>query len=423
MFDECRYFEPGSDPLVIKMGRHKIALTICEDLWTTDSKLKSLYHQPVLDDLKTKHLSAIINISASPFELDKWERRQDIVQKAAETTGVPVIYINQLGANDDLIFDGGAIVANSKGQTVLDSPRFCKDMQLVDLEQIDNIPAQTNSHEPLELLKQALITGLHDYVHKSGFKQVILGLSGGVDSALVAYLATKALGAKNVLAVMMPSRYSTEGSITDSKALAQNLKFDTLECPIEQPHQSFETLLNNIQPQGLNDIAKQNVQARIRGNILMALSNNSGRLLLNTTNKSEMALGYGTLYGDMCGALAVISDMPKTWVYDLCHHINKETEIIPKSILTKAPSAELKPDQTDQDTLPPYNKVDEIIDSFIDRHLITQSSGESDQSLIHKIHMNEYKRFQAPPGLKVMAKAFGSGRRIPIVSRIDFESD
>lgn len=421
VFDECRYFEPGNEVLIVKLGRHKIAITICEDLWTTDSKLKTLYHDSVLDQLKTSKITAIINISASPFELDKWERRQQIVQKAAEHMKVPVLYINQLGANDDLIFDGGAIVSNAKGKTILDTPRFHPDPAYIDLNEISNQAPVQNQHQPLELLKQALITGVHDYVTKSGFSQVVLGLSGGVDSALVAYLAAEALGSQNVLGVLMPSRYSSKGSVDDALALAKNLKITTQTCPIKEPHSAFENTLTPLFKDGLKDLTAQNIQARIRGDLLMAISNNTGRLLLNTTNKSEMALGFGTLYGDMCGALAVLADVPKTWVYDLCEHINQNAEVIPKAILDKPPSAELKPDQKDTDSLPPYNEIDEIIDSFIDRHLIDTTTGESDFEIIRKIHLNEYKRFQAPPGLKVMAKAFGSGRRIPIVSEIDFE--
>lgn len=421
VFDEKRYFEPGDGTLVLKIHGKKIGITICEDIWFTDDKLKHRYTKDPLTEYEKKNLDYLINISASPFEFDKIARRKKVVAEAAKKVKCPVIYLNQLGGNDDLIFDGGCYVYNELGKPIKESNHFSDELVVFNTDESLATPLLKEVKNPYMLIKQALVLGIHDYVRKTGFHQVVLGLSGGVDSALVACLAAEALGAENVLGVLMPSRYSSKGSVEDAMQLAKNIGIGTQTISIEPLHTAYEKLFQNSFTTEMQELTLQNIQARIRGNILMAISNDSGRLLLNTTNKSEMAMGYGTLYGDLCGALAVISDLTKTQVYELCDFINLEREIIPKEILTKEPSAELKPNQKDSDTLPPYPILDPFVIRFIEQQSAdTPTLGPKypSEKVMQTILRNEYKRFQAPLGLKISTKAFGSGRRMPIVARV-----
>jgi len=423
VFDEYRYFEPGKKPLVLKINGKKFGITICEDIWFRESKLITRYHENPISQYARSNLDYLINIAASPFELDKVDRRKHLLSEVAQSLHCTVIYVNQSGANDDLVFDGGGFVYNANGKIIFKAPEFQQELFIFD-SNTDKAPVTLKKPDKYEFLEKALITGVRDYVRKTGFHQVVLGLSGGIDSALVAYLATRALGPENVLGITMPSRYSSKGSVTDSKILAKNLGIRMEKIDINQIHQAFDAAFKNIFDDKINDITSQNIQARIRGNFLMAISNNSGRLLLNTTNKSEMALGYGTLYGDMCGALAVISDLTKTLVYALSKYINRDEEIIPLNIINKPPSAELKPEQKDSDTLPPYEILDPMIEDFIEHHEIKLSPETAKfptSQVIRKILQNEYKRNQAPIGLKVSGKAFGAGRRIPVAAKLDLE--
>lgn len=418
VFDERRYFEPGEEAFFFKMGRYKFAVTICEDIWSADKKLLKRYAHNPLQEIAKKKPDAVINISASPFELGKWERREKLFRKVCDSCQCPLIYVNQSGANDDLIFEGGAAVLDQKGRLQFRAKTFEENLYFIEWDDSKKTLIKNEIHAPLEdlaAIEKALITGLHDYFHKSGFQKAVLGLSGGIDSALVAHLATKALGAENVLAVMLPSRYSSKGSITDSQSLIKNLKIPFQKIEIDPLHKAFEkTFKKMFGKSQISELTRQNIQARIRGNLLMAISNNEGSLLLNTTNKSELAMGYGTLYGDMCGALAVISDLTKEQVYDLAKFMNPNFETIPKSIFTKAPSAELKPDQKDSDNLPEYDVLDPILIDFVENF----TTNPKHRDIQNAVFRNEYKRFQAPLGLKINEKAFGSGRRIPIVQKL-----
>ncbi|MCP5463582.1 MAG: NAD+ synthase [Deltaproteobacteria bacterium] len=414
VFDEQRYFEPGTQELIITHKGQKIGFSICEDIWLNESKTKRFYTNSPLNHYAKAKLDFLINISASPFESDKIDRRQNLLKSVAKQCGCHLVYVNQVGGNDDLIFDGGSTVVNASGKVLFQSERFVEevfywDSQATQTTAIKNPKANKTTH-----IKKALALGLRDYVIKSGFKKVCLGLSGGIDSAVVAALAVEALGKENVLGILMPSRYSSKGSVTDSKALAKNLGIKTKTIAIKAPHNTLEKLLKK-ELGSLSDLTEQNIQARIRGNILMAVSNNSGALLLNTTNKSELTMGYGTLYGDMCGALAVIGDLTKKQVYALAEDINAKQNIIPQAIITKAPSAELKPNQKDQDSLPAYSKLDRFVEEFTEGAELPKSASKK---FVKAMMINEYKRFQAPPVLKVSGKAFGPGRRFPLVGKI-----
>lgn len=421
VFDECRYFEPGTKPLRIKIAGKWVGLTVCEDIWFSEKKLEKRYHNDPILRYRSMKLDYLINISASPFEFNKQQRRENLLKFVAKKSNATLIYLNQSGANDDLIFDGGTYVLNKQGQLLFSNADFSETLQVYDDQEKRSTPAE--SPADIENLRQALIVGIRDYVHKTGFEDVVIGLSGGVDSALVTVLACEALGASHVLCVLMPSRYSSEGSIQDSLQLVQKLGCSHKLISIENLHQAFESLFSSVFKNQIHDLTSQNIQARIRGNILMAISNNERCLLLNTTNKSEMAMGYGTLYGDMCGALAVISDLTKTQIYQLCRHINnKPNPVIPDAILTKAPSAELKPNQKDSDSLPPYDLLDKLVVDFVDHHAVQdhlKSIGQDSKRALRQILINEYKRKQAPIGLKVSEKSFGTGRRFPIVGRLE----
>lgn len=424
VFDERRYFAAGQKPMELRLGKFRFRLSICEDMWFDEPKVKNFYDSSIKNDLAKMCPDFAINISASPFEQDKRLRRQKLFSHFTTSLKAGLIFVNQSGANDDLIFDGRTCVMDAQGRMLLESPGFEETLSIFDTDsatrKIQKLP--NDRKEPLsalEDLRLALMMGIRDYVRKSGFSKVLLGLSGGVDSALVAQLAVEALGTDNVLGVLMPSRHSSRGSINDAKILAKNLGMETMTIDIESVHRHYEKIFKNIFGRNRTlDTTAQNIQSRIRGNLLMAISNNTGQLLLNTNNKSEMAMGYGTLYGDMCGALAVLSDLTKTTVYELARHMNPHFRFISREIMTKPPSAELKPNQKDSDTLPEYAELDPLLERWIEKEAITEKDFKLHKALLQRLCRNEYKRQQAPVGLKVTAKAFGSGRRYPVVMKM-----
>jgi NAD+ synthase (glutamine-hydrolysing) len=419
IFDEYRYFEPNTkfEPVLFK-GK-KLAVTICEDIWNVGND-NPIYMVCPMDEV-VKHSSDImINLSASPFNYDQHQERLTVIKANVARYKVPMIYVNQVGAQTELIFDGGSIVMNEKGEVVEQLPFFKETVQIVELPLSGKPDLSGVQVTKIQKIHDALVLGIKDYFTKLGFKKAILGLSGGIDSAIVLCLAAEALGKENVMSLLLPSGYSTEHSLADAKKLVQNLGTQCEVVPIEN---NFESFLETLKPFFNNlpfNIAEENLQARVRGVLLMAFSNKFGYILLNTTNKSEAAVGYGTLYGDMCGGLAVIGDVYKTEVYELARYINRHGEIIPENILTKAPSAELRPDQKDSDSLPEYELLDKLLYQYIEKR---QGPEELialgfDKLLVERVlkmvNSSEWKRFQAPPILRVSPKAFGMGRRMPI---------
>jgi len=421
VFDETRYFEPAASSLVFELNGKVFGVTICEDIWNLGEVpgIPMYEHDPLRDIVNSTRVDVLINISASPFTVDKPKVRLHILRELANSYKLPTIYCNQVGGNDDLIFDGYSMVVDSRGNLVRLAKGFEQDIVVWDME---------NSYHPIEdpwpieekNIHDALVLGTRDYTTKCGFKQVLVGLSGGIDSSLVAYIAKQAMGAENVMGVSMPSPYTSEMSKEDARKLAENLGIRFEEIPIDELFKTYKKVLAPIFKGLPEDETEENIQARIRGNILMALSNKFKSLLLTTGNKSELAMGYCTLYGDLSGGLAVISDLPKTWCYRLARYINRDEEIIPNRVLTRPPSAELKPDQTDQDTLPPYELLDQILEMAVEKHMgyeeiIAQGYDPNTvRDVLRRLVANEYKRRQAPPGLKVTSKAFGYGRRYPI---------
>ncbi|HRT40510.1 MAG TPA: NAD+ synthase [Phycisphaerae bacterium] len=428
IFDEARYFEPGGVQPVIDFRGRRVGVMICEDMWSTQQLLaRPLYDIDPPCDLAAAGADLLINISASPYYLGKHESRLELMAGHARRYRTPLLFCNQVGGNDELLFDGVSSVVDATGRLVAQAKAFEEDLLLIDLEDLESSRLEAMP-TGVANLRAALVMGLRDYMRKCRFTGVVVGLSGGLDSAVVACLAAEALGPPNVLGVAMPSRYSSEHSVADAKALAENLGIDFSIIPIEPLHAAFERELRPHFAGRPPDVTEENIQARIRGVSLMALSNKFGRLLLTTGNKSELAVGYCTLYGDMCGGLALISDVPKTMVYELAHEINRRAgrEVVPRSTLTKPPSAELRPNQTDQDSLPPYEVLDEILARYEERlesiEQIVAAGFDSAMvtEVVRKIHLNEYKRQQAAPGLKVTSRAFGFGRRMPIAARLAF---
>jgi NAD+ synthase (glutamine-hydrolysing) len=414
VFDEKRYFEPGKEVKVFNFKDRKIGINICEDLWIDDGPT---------DQQVKKGANLIIIISASPFYVGKWQVRKQLVRKRTMANKVPIFYNNLVGGQDDLIFDGGSFAFNQKGELIGVAKHFAEDLLITDLSAAQPIK-DLKENEPTEVFN-ALVLGLRDYVGKNHFPKVVLGLSGGIDSALVCALAVQALSKDRVIGVTMPSPFSSDMSVKDSQTLANNLGIELLNIPIMEIYQSYLTTLKPSFKGKKSDVTEQNIQARIRGNILMALANKFGYLVLSTGNKSEMAVGYTTLYGDMAGGLAVIPDVPKTMVYRLAKYFNQRAnkELIPRNIFTKPPSAELKPNQKDSDDLPSYEILDKILALYIEENrskeeIIKQGFSRFLVSdIIRRIDHNEYKRKQAPLGLKITPKAFGSGRRMPITNK------
>lgn len=428
VFDERRYYESAQENLIWEFKGKKIGITICEDIWTDEYLYRPLYEVDPVEDLVKQGAELILNLSASPFHLGKQEKRISLLRKVATEHHVPIAYCNSIGGNDQLVFDGGSVGITDKGEIAVEAKRFVEDAVIFDLsnkaESSSSESTAESTLEPMEALYQALILGLKDYAQKCGFSRACLGLSGGIDSALTAVLAVEAFGGDNVHGLTMPSPYSSEGSVNDSLELAKKLK---MRCDRVEISATFDTVKKAMQPSfdfAEEDVTEENMQARIRGLYLMSLSNKSGALLLTTGNKSEMAVGYCTMYGDMCGGLAAISDVPKTMVYELARWINRNKEIIPWNTIEKPPSAELRPDQKDQDTLPEYDVLDDVLEQYVEQQLSAAdiiAKGQYDENLIRwiqrRVDFNEWKRHQAAPGLRVTSKAFGIGRRMPLAQR------
>jgi NAD+ synthase/NAD+ synthase (glutamine-hydrolysing) len=478
VFDEDRYFEPARGPQVLDLGGRRFGVSVCEDVWNDrDFWHRRRYHSDPLEGLTAAGATCILNLSASPFTMGKQRHRERMLSAIARKYDVPVLYVNQVGGADELVFDGRSCAFAADGRLIARAAGFAEDVLLVDLEELEggagaaaqthapaiahthapaiahtHVPATAHTHapatdahhpidepnepadddfapvaddfSPASEVWRTLVLGVRDYVAKSGFHSALLGLSGGIDSALVAAIAAEALGPQNVLAVLMPSPYSSQGSVTDALALAEGLGLRTETLPIEAIMSEFDRSLSAVFEGRAADVTEENVQARIRGNLLMAISNKFGSLLLSTGNKSELAVGYCTIYGDMSGGLAVISDVPKTLVYAVARWLNETRcrEVIPAAILEKAPSAELRPGQTDQDSLPPYDELDGILKLLIEDHLGVDEIAAAGfdcatvERILRLVATNEFKRKQAAPGIKVTDRAFGMGWRMPIAT-------
>ena len=430
IFDEYRYFEPCTEFNTVYFNGKRLAITVCEDLWddqpaSSGVSRNRLYTISPMEQLVKQNPDLVINIAASPFSVDTHERRLAVFKGNVARFGLPVINVNQVGGNTDLIFDGGSMVLNSSGDMVVKLKSFQEDFRIVDVDDKELMKSPP-SEEPSERIAQihdALVIGIRDYFGKMGFKKATLGLSGGIDSAVTLALAQKALGSDSIRVLLLPSQYSSQHSIDDAVALAKNLnvKYDTVN--IEESFMSITKSMKDIFSGKPEDITEENIQARIRGTLLMALSNKFGNLLLNTSNKSEAAVGYGTLYGDMNGAISVLGDVYKTDVFALARYINRNGEIIPENTITKPPSAELRPDQKDSDSLPEYETLDSILFHYIEGHksineIIAEGfNPDIVKRVVRLVNINEYKRFQAPPIIRVSSKAFGYGRKMPLVAK------
>jgi NAD+ synthase (glutamine-hydrolysing) len=424
VFDESRYFEPGQSVGIYDFEGFRLGITICEDIWN-DKKFwaKRLYPRDPVEECVKAGANLLLNIASSPYNTEKIQLRHAMLKNIASTRRIPVVYVNHVGGNDQLVFDGSSMAFNAQGDLCARAHSFAEDLVIFDTADSAKEVRPAPAGETEEVY-QALCLGVRDYVRKCGFEKVIVGLSGGIDSSLVATIAADALGPQRVLAVSMPGPYSSPGSLSDAKALAANLHIEYRVISIKPIYESY---LATLEPQFQgrdHDVTEENIQARVRGNILMALSNKFGALVLSTGNKSELAVGYCTLYGDMAGGLAALADVPKTMVYALARYVNRSGERIPQACLDKPPSAELRANQTDQDTLPPYEVLDVVLRAYIEENLcadeIVKRYGVESQlvrELVHRVNAAEYKRQQAPPTLKVTAKAFGMGRRYPIAQK------
>lgn len=423
VFDEDRYFEPADEPTIISWNGLKIGITICEDIWTGSLPIRARYAVDPLSHLETANLDLLLNLSASPWHRGKGSQRLEIIRHAAARCGCPVAYCNSVGGNDELVFDGQSVIMRPDGQLLGKLQGFASDSAVVSLEATPIAPNKAGTQDAQAEVFAALMLGLRDYAHKSGFKRALIGLSGGIDSALVAVIAAEALGKENVIGVSLPSAISSQHSQDDAEELAKNLGIAFHKIGIKDVVSAAESTLEPYFEGFQRDVTEENIQARARGLLLMAMSNKFSALLLTTGNKSEIAVGYCTLYGDMCGGLAVISDLPKMDVYALCRWINREKEIIPTNTIEKPPSAELRPNQKDQDSLPPYDILDAILRLYVEEgksraEIIGLGFDEATvRDICRKVDLNEYKRKQAAPGLKITPLAFGVGRRIPIVQK------
>ena len=431
IFDEYRYFEPNRDFQLLHFKDKKIAVTICEDLWfdqPADNAFSNnrLYTENPLEKLAGLDPDLVINLAASPFSYLRQQVKTAIFTDNARKFRLPILYVNQVGAQTELVFEGGSMAVNRQGKIVGSLKLFREDSQVIDIDELimDNLPEV--SHQPWErpkLIYHALLLGIRDYFEKMDFRKATLGLSGGIDSAVTLVLASEALGPENLTVLLMPSKYSSDHSLKDAKQLARNLGVSYQVIPIQDTFDSFQQDLKPLFEGLPEDITEENLQSRIRGTMLMALSNKFGHILLNTSNKSEAAVGYGTLYGDMAGGISVLGDVYKTDVYKLAEFINREKKIIPENILTKPPSAELKPDQKDTDSLPAYEKLDQILYAYIEQQKSMEEiiAEGMEKKLVERIiglvNQNEYKRYQTPPILRISSKAFGVGRRMPLVAK------
>lgn len=427
VFDEVRHFAPARTHEVLKFRGVRIGLSICEDCWYPYEFADGhrLYTVNPMARLKAAGAQLVINLSASPFTVGKADIRRRLLTRAAREFRYPVVYVNLVGGNDDLVFDGHSLMVNGRGEVLREGKQFAEDDLVVTLDELrrgkGTPPAAA---PPIRQVHDALVLGLRDYMAKCGFREVVIGLSGGIDSGVVCALAVAALGPHAVRGVCLPSPYSSEGSVRDAEALARNLGVHCERIPIDEIYAVYRRVLGGRTAAQPPDLAEENLQARIRGTILMTISNRTGAIVLSTGNKSELAVGYCTIYGDMVGGLALISDIPKTMVVELARWINREGVVIPEAILTKPPSAELRPDQTDQDTLPPYEILDGILKAHIEERLRVDEIVARGydravvEEVIRRVNRNEYKRRQAAPGIKVTSKAFGLGRRFPIAARM-----
>ena len=436
VFDEDRYFEQTHDISIAKISGRKFGISICEDVWGADVVWPgTIHHKDPVECMVRQGAEIIINISASPFTIGKQDVRLKMLTGHAKRNKVPIVFVNQIGGNDDLVFDGNSLVINKEGIVVGRASGFKEELLMVEFKGSDLTIGGNKSRlakketrysageGDIESVYNALVLGTRDYVKKCGFKKAVIGLSGGIDSAVTAVIAVKALGKNKVLGVTMPSTFSSKGSVDDSMVLAKRLGIKCELIPIKSVYNAYTKTLSGVFAGLPFDVTEENLQARIRGKILMAISNKHGYLVLTTGNKSELAVGYCTLYGDMCGGLAVISDIPKTMVYSLAEYINRRKEIIPADTIEKPPSAELRPNQKDQDSLPSYDVLDGVLRAYVEESkdvgdIIEMGYDESlVKDIINKVDRNEYKRKQAAPGLKVTTKAFGTGRRMPLAQR------
>jgi NAD+ synthase (glutamine-hydrolysing) len=430
VFDETRYFQPAHSQHTFVLGEQTLGITICEDTWNDKNFwAQRLYARDPVAEIAAKGSSVLLNISSSPYTVDKRALREDMLRAIVMKHNLPMVYVNQVGGDDSLVFDGSSIAIAADGQIAARAKSFEEDLVFFDTKTGEG-EIHASLENELDGVYRALVLGTRDYVRKCGFRKVVIGLSGGIDSALVATIASDALGRENVVGVAMPGPYSSDGSIRDAKGLAQNLGIELLVLPIGEAFESYRKILEAPFAGTAMDVAEENLQARIRGNLLMALSNKFGSLVLSTGNKSEMAVGYCTLYGDMAGGLAVISDVPKTMVYELAEFVNNSAgrARIPLETIAKPPSAELRPNQTDQDTLPPYDVLDRILKAYVEdlqtpEQIATETGYEIAliRSVVLRVDQNEYKRKQAPPGLKVTSKAFSVGRRFPLAQKYSVE--
>lgn len=426
VFDESRYFQPAKHQDVYPLSEECLGITICEDIWNDKNFwAKSLYERDPVAELVGQGATIVVNISASPYTFDKRSIRLDMLRSLARSHGRPVVYVNQFGGNDSLVFDGSSLALTAEGRVAAQARSFVEDMVLFDTA-TGNGDIHPQPDNELSFAFDALVCGTRDYMRKCGFKQALVGLSGGIDSAVVACIAAAAVGKENVTGVAMPGPYSSEGSIRDAAAVAHNLGIKFLTLPIQDVFVTYRKTLHDVFAGCPENVTEENLQARIRGNLLMALSNKFGALVLSTGNKSEIAVGYCTLYGDMAGGLAVISDVPKTMVYQLAAVINRAGEVVPRATIEKPPSAELRPNQTDQDSLPPYDVLDRILKAYVEEvrtpeQIADQYGFPLDlvRAVAVKVDLNEYKRKQAAPGLKITSRAFGFGRPFPIAQRFE----
>jgi len=421
IFDEYRYFEPNRSFGIIEYENQRIALTICEDLWNISPD--PLYVANPMEKLAGFNPDIVINIAASPFSYTQHEKRKEVLENNVTRYGIPIVYVNHVGAQTELIFDGGSMAMDRRGKIALQMPFFEEKVSYFDTEQAGQPEETAGSFTRTQLIFDALVMGIKDYFGKMGFSKAILGLSGGIDSALTLVLAAEALGKENVFAVLLPSQFSSEHSVADAIALAENLGCRYEIIPIAPAFHTVSELLKPVFEDRPFNVTEENIQARLRAVILMAISNKFGYILLNTSNKSEAAVGYGTLYGDMCGGLAVLGDVYKTQVYELANYVNRHKEIIPLNTIIKPPSAELRPGQKDSDSLPEYDLLDKILFGYIEQSLSPEQliAQGCDPALVHRVlkmvNTNEYKRYQSAPILRVSPKAFGMGRRMPVVGK------
>jgi NAD+ synthase/NAD+ synthase (glutamine-hydrolysing) len=425
VFDEGRYFYPAAEQHIVQLVDRSVALTVCEDAWNHGNFFDTpLYDRDPITELQAKGARVFLSINASPYEMGKRTARQRLFRSIATDHALPCVYVNAVGGNDHLVFDGSSFAMNSRGELIATAPSFEESLTFCDLEAGSGDSGATLPEEP-EAVYQALVLGTRDYVTKCGFRQVLLGLSGGIDSSIVACVAVEAFGRENVIGIGMPGPYSSDHSLTDARAMAEKLGIRFEVSPITPAYQTMVDTLSPLFAGRAQDVTEENIQSRLRGLTLMALSNKFGAMVLTTGNKSELAVGYCTLYGDMCGGLAVISDVPKTLVYEISRIANRRLgNPIPENVFVKAPSAELRPNQTDQDSLPPYDVLDRILKGYVEDFLSPAAIAEREalpvdlvREIARKVDLNEYKRQQAAPGIKVTSKAFGMGRRFPIAQR------